>query len=70
MTQKKFEDAMSELESIVEKLEKGDLTLDESLKIFERGMELSKFCYQKLNQAEQQLKKLVKKDEDFQLELM
>lgn len=70
MAEKKFEDAMKELESIVGKLEEGDLPLDESLKIFEKGMELSKFCYQKLNQAEQKLKKLVKKDDGFQLELM
>lgn len=71
MTAKKsFEQAMKRLEEIVQQLEQEESSLDESLKIFEEGVELSKFCYEKLNQAEQKLKKLVKKDEGFQLELM
>ena len=59
MAEKKFEDTMNRLEEIVNSLEHDDLTLDESLKIFEEGMEHSKFCYEKLNQAEQKLKKLI-----------
>ena len=70
MTAKNFEQAMTRLEEIVQQLEQEELLLDDSLKIFEEGMDLSKFCYEKLNQAEQKLKKLVKKDDGFQLELM
>ena len=70
MPPKNFEKAMERLEKIVEQLEEQELALDDSLKIFEEGMELSKFCYQKLTQAEQKLKKLVKTEEGFQLELI
>ena len=70
MPKQKFENAMQRLEEIVEEMEQGELSLEDSLKIFEEGMELSKFCYDKLNQAEQQLKRIVKKDEGFQLELI
>ena len=69
-TKKNFEQAMQRLDEIVQQLEQEELSLDDSLKIFEEGMELSKFCYEKLNQAEQKLKKLVKNEEGFQLELM
>ena len=65
-----FEEAFKELEAIAEKLEKGDMPLDESMKAFEKGMELAQYCSQKLNEAETKLKKLVKKEgEGFQLEL-
>ena len=70
MATKNFEKAMKELEEIVQQMEQGEVSLDESLKIFEKGMELSKFCYDKLNQAEKKLKKLVKQEDGFQLELM
>jgi exodeoxyribonuclease VII small subunit len=70
MAEKKFEQAMNRLEEIVQQLEQEDLTLEESLKMFEEGMKHSKFCYEKLNQAEEKLKKLVKKEEGFQLELI
>ena len=70
MSTKKFEQAMNRLEEIVQQLELEELSLDDSLKIFEEGMELSKICYEKLNQAEQKLKKLVKKEEGFQLDLI
>jgi exodeoxyribonuclease VII small subunit len=70
MAAKTFEEAMNRLEQIVEQLEQEELSLEKSLEIFEEGMELSKFCYEKLNQAEQKLKKLIKKDDGFQLELM
>ncbi len=70
MTAKNFEQAMNELEEIVRKLEEEELSLDESIKIFEKGIDLSGFCYEKLNQAEQKLKKLVKKEDGLQLELM
>jgi exodeoxyribonuclease VII small subunit len=60
MAEKKFEDAMERLEQIVEKLEGGDLTLEESLKIFEEGMKLVRFCSKKLEEAEQKVNLLVK----------
>ncbi|UCE04683.1 MAG: exodeoxyribonuclease VII small subunit [bacterium] len=70
MPPKTFEQAIEKLEEIVDELEQGDLTLEETLKKFEEGMELSKFCTDKLNQAEQKLKKLVKTEDGFQLEVM
>lgn len=70
MPQKTFEQAIEKLETIVDELEQGDLTLEETIKKFEDGMELSKFCTDKLNQAEQKLKKLVKTEDGFQLEIM
>lgn len=54
-----FEKSFSELESIVAKLEAGDLSLDESLALFQRGMELSKKCGAMLDQAELRIKQLV-----------
>jgi exodeoxyribonuclease VII small subunit len=50
-----FEAAMKELEEIVERLEHGDLPLEESLKQFERGVELSRSCQTALRQAEQKV---------------
>ena len=60
MTEKKFEEAMERLEHIVESLENGDLSLDESLKIFEEGMNLVSFCSKKLEEAEQKVTKLIR----------
>jgi exodeoxyribonuclease VII small subunit len=66
-----FEEAFQKLESIVETLEKGESTLEASMKLFEEGMALSRFCSAKLNDAEKKLVKLVKhEDGDFQIELM
>jgi exodeoxyribonuclease VII small subunit len=60
MAEKKFEEAMERLEQIVEGLEGGDLTLEESLKIFEEGMNLIRFCSKKLEEAEQKVTLLIK----------
>lgn len=57
-----FERALAELEHIVEKLERGDLSLDESLKQFERGVQLTRLCQQSLQQAEQKVEILLRKD--------
>ncbi len=70
MQEIKFEDAMQELESITAKLEKGDLSLDESVSNFEEGMKLAKKCNNILEEAEKKIKVLVQKDgkleeEDF-----
>ncbi len=58
---KTFEDTMKELEEIVAKLEKGDLSLDESVKEYTRGIELSKHAYSLLENAKS---KLTIKDEE------
>ena len=50
-----FEQSISELELIVKQLEKGELTLDESLKQFEKGINLARTCQDTLNQAEQKI---------------
>ncbi|MBI4789068.1 MAG: exodeoxyribonuclease VII small subunit [Chloroflexi bacterium] len=54
-----FESLFSELESVVAKLEAGDLSLDESLALFQRGMELAKKCGEMLEKAELRIKQLV-----------
>ena len=53
-----FETAMKKLAEIVEKLESGSLSLEESLKLFEEGSALSAHCYQKLEQAEQKIQEI------------
>lgn len=69
-----FEEAMKKLESIVETLGEGNLSLDESLKMFEEGMELYKFCNKKLDEAEYKVEKLIEKEggeisvEEFKVE--
>ncbi len=55
----KFEDALQELETLVEQLEGGEHSLEESLVQFERGMLLSKFCQQSLSDAEKKIKVLM-----------
>lgn len=58
-SEQSFEKMFSELEAVVEKLEGGDLTLDESLALFQRGMELAKQCGVMLDTAELRVKELV-----------
>jgi exodeoxyribonuclease VII small subunit len=60
MAKEKFEEALSKLEEIVSKLEKGDIPLEESLKLFEEGIRLSRFCNQKLDEAEKRVAILLK----------
>ncbi|MBI3776290.1 MAG: exodeoxyribonuclease VII small subunit [Gammaproteobacteria bacterium] len=57
-----FESALHELENIVERMEKGELTLEESLQQFERGVLLTRTCQQSLQDAEQKVHILLKKD--------
>jgi len=57
-----FEQALAELEQLVARLEQGDLTLDASLKDFERGVELTRLCQQGLEQAEQKVRQLTGSD--------
>jgi exodeoxyribonuclease VII small subunit len=62
-----FEKAFSRLESIVEKLEQEEISLDESVRLFEEGSELVRICTGKLNQAEERLQKLVQDGDRFEL---
>jgi exodeoxyribonuclease VII small subunit len=54
-----FEQAMAELEKVVGQLERGDVPLDESIKLYERGAELKKRCETKLAEAEEKVRILV-----------
>lgn len=58
----KFEEALGELEGIVKKLERGGLPLEESLEAFEKGMNLSKVCSNKLNEAQRKIEILTKNE--------
>lgn len=62
-----YEDAVSELESIVDKMEKGDLSLDEALKSFERGIKLAQTSQEKLKNAEQKVQILLTQNGNEQL---
>jgi exodeoxyribonuclease VII small subunit len=57
-----FEDAMKRLEEIVETLGEGNLSLEDSLKMFQEGMELCKICNKKLDEAEYKVEKLMEKE--------
>ena len=59
---KKFEQAITELEEVVGKLEKGELTLDESIEYFQKGVELSKYCSKRLDEAERKITLLIEKE--------
>lgn len=54
-----FEQAVAELEEIVKKLEKGELTLEESIQYFQRGVELTRYCSKKLDEAERSITMLI-----------
>jgi len=60
MDEKNFEEAFKRLEEVVNKLEDGDMPLEESLKLFEEGINLSRFCNKKLNEAEKKVEILLK----------
>ncbi len=65
-----FEDAIQGLEKIVDDLESGELSLEDSIKAFEKGIELSRLCRKKLEKAEDRVKKLLEKSGgDFDLKL-
>ncbi len=68
MTEIKFEDALKKLEKIVDDLEAGDLSLDEALKKYQEGIELSRQCSQRLEGAKKKIETLVKnKKGEFEL---
>ena len=60
MAKKRFEEALQELETIVHRLEDGNLSLDESLALFEEGIKLSRLCAQRLDEAEKKIELLLK----------
>ena len=65
-----FEADMKELEDIVNQMNKGSLSLEKSMELFEKGLKLSKKCSSRLNQAQQKVQKIVNSntDEDIELE--
>lgn len=60
---KDFESAIAELEKIVKQLEDGDLPLDKSLALFERGVELSRYCHDQLGAAQRRIEVLSERGE-------
>lgn len=63
-----FEKSLAELEAIVTKMEQGELSLEESLNAFEKGVKLSKECQKALKTAEQKVNKLVEKEQGLLIE--
>lgn len=59
MAKKTFEQAMKQLEQIVQELESGDMPLETAIKKFEEGIQLSKFCTEKLDESEKRITILV-----------
>ncbi len=66
MTEKRskltFEEAMIQLEEIVEKLEQGDVPLEESIDLYQQGMKLSKLCHTKLQNVEKKMDTILHED--------
>ncbi len=60
---KDFESAIAELETIVKTLEEGDLALEKSLELYERGVQLSRFCHARLEEAERRIEILNERGE-------
>ncbi len=60
---KDFEAAIAELEAVVKKLEEGDLSLEKSLELYERGVQLSRFCHGRIEEAERRIEVLDERGE-------
>jgi exodeoxyribonuclease VII small subunit len=60
---KDFEAAIAELETIVKRLEEGDMSLEQSLALYERGVQLSRFCHSRLEDAERRIEILNERGE-------
>ena len=63
-----FESAMEQLETLVSKMESGDLSLEESLEAFEKGVHLTRFCQDKLQKAELKIQELNSKGEIIEID--
>ena len=59
----RFEDALKRLEGVVERLEEGEIPLEEALRLFEEGVKLSRLCHQKLDEAEKRIELLTRDGE-------
>jgi len=74
MERKSYEEAIIELEGVVKKLERGELSLEESLEAFQKGIELTKYCNTKLDEMEKKITILLENEkgeiteEDFSVE--
>lgn len=64
---KTFEEAMTELEEVVEKLEQGDVPLEEAIGMFQEGMALSKLCHEKLEKVEKQMDQILHEDGEIEV---
>ncbi|MFW5936757.1 MAG: exodeoxyribonuclease VII small subunit [Desulfosalsimonas sp.] len=64
MAKKSFEESMNQLEKIVEELEAGNLPLDKALKRFEEGVKLSQSCFEKLDETEKKITRLMQQQQD------
>ncbi len=64
----KFEEALARLEAVVERLESGELPLEESLRLFEEGVHLTKVCTHRLEEAERRITILLKNEQGELLE--
>jgi len=62
-TIKDFESALAELDGIVRKMEEGDLSLEKSMELYERGLQLSRFCHSTLEAAERRIELLNERGE-------
>ena len=60
---KDFEAAIAELETVVNRLEEGDMPLEQSLALYERGVQLSRFCHARLEEAERRIEVLNERGE-------
>ncbi|WP_281248952.1 exodeoxyribonuclease VII small subunit [Bacillus alkalicellulosilyticus] len=61
-----FEEALEQLETVVEKLEQGDVPLEEAISMFQDGMKLSKLCHEKLTAVEKQMEHILHEDGELE----
>ena len=66
-TSPRFEESLTELEQLIERLEEGDISLEDSLKTFERGVQLTRACQKALGEAEQKVQILLEDNGDLSL---
>jgi exodeoxyribonuclease VII small subunit len=60
--EKSFEEAMDEMEKIVQRLEEGDVPLEKAIELFQEGMNLSKTCHRKLQKVEEKMDRILQED--------
>ncbi|MEH7224830.1 exodeoxyribonuclease VII small subunit [Bacillus sp. JJ1566] len=61
-----FEEAMEQLEQVVERLEEGDVPLEKAITYFQDGMKLSKLCHDKLTNVEKQMEQILREDGELE----